>query len=72
MGVIPPLYFIAIKCRHPTIRRRALSLLKKASLRESPWRAVPTARVIEKIIVLEEESHGCFVEFPREAGPRRR
>jgi hypothetical protein len=30
MGVIPPLYFVATQCRDPAIRRRALSLLKKA------------------------------------------
>ena len=63
-GVIPPLFFVATKCRHPTIRRRALSLLKKAPAQENLWRALPTARSVEKIIALEEEMGGRFVEFP--------
>jgi hypothetical protein len=64
MGVIPPLYFVATKCRDPTIRRRALSLLKKALERESSWRASHAARALEQIIALEEENRGRFVEFP--------
>jgi hypothetical protein len=64
MGVIPPLYFVATKCRDPAIRRRALSLLKKAPKRESSWSALPTTRVVEKVIALEEELNGRFVEFP--------
>jgi hypothetical protein len=63
MGVIPPLYFVAAKCRDPTIRRRALSLLKKAPRRESSWSALPT-RVVEKTIALEEEHSGRFIESP--------
>lgn len=34
VGVIPPIYFVATKCRDPAIRRRALSLLQKAPQRE--------------------------------------
>jgi hypothetical protein len=64
MGVIPPLYFVATKCRHPTIRRKALALLRKAPDRESSWRALPTAKVVEKVIALEERHQGRFVEFP--------
>jgi hypothetical protein len=64
MGVIPPLYFVATKCRDPAIRRRVLSLLKKAPRRESSWSAIPTARIVEKVIVMEEEYNGRFVEFP--------
>ena len=64
MGVIPHLFFVATKCRHPIIRRRALSLIKKAPLQESLWQASTTATSVEKIIALEEETGGRFVEFP--------
>ena len=64
MGVIPHLFFVATKCRHPVIRRRALSLIKKAPLQESLWPASTTATSVEKIIALEEKTGGRFVEFP--------
>lgn len=54
MGLIPPLYFTAINCRHPTLRRRAVSLLRQGSVRESLWDAEPMARVAERVIMLEE------------------
>jgi hypothetical protein len=41
IGVITPLYFVATKCRHPTIRRRALSLLKKAPPQRARGRRYP-------------------------------
>ena len=63
-GVIPQLFFVATKCRDPTIRRRALSQIKKAPLQENLWPALSTARSVEKIIALEEETRGRFVEFP--------
>ncbi len=64
MGVIPPLYFVATKCRDPLIRRKALSLLRKAPNRESLWSGPDSVRVVEKVIALEEETNGRFVEFP--------
>ncbi|EXJ80819.1 hypothetical protein A1O3_07103 [Capronia epimyces CBS 606.96] len=53
-GPIPPLYFCAIKCRDPLLRRRALVLMRRAPRRESVWAYVPTEKVIEKVIGLEE------------------
>lgn len=54
MGIIPPLYFTAINCRHPTLRRKAVSLLRQGSMREGLWDAEPMARVAERVIELEE------------------
>jgi hypothetical protein len=54
MGLIPPLYFTAINCRHPTLRRKAVSLLRQGSRRESLWDAEPMARIAERVIELEE------------------
>ena len=55
MGIIPPLYLTAIKCRHPALRREALSLLRRSPRRESLWDAAESAAVAERVISLEEE-----------------
>lgn len=56
MGVIPPLYFVAMKCRVPSIRRAAISLLNTTMpRREGIWIASIYAAVAKRIIQLEEE-----------------
>ncbi|KAK3333966.1 hypothetical protein B0T19DRAFT_142446 [Cercophora scortea] len=55
MHIIAPLYFVAVKCRHPLIRRSALNLLQRnPSRRENLWRANIMAAIAEDIIKLEE------------------
>jgi hypothetical protein len=58
MGLIFALYFVAIKCRSPTLRRQATHLLSRVKpRREGMW----DARVMEKIsqYVIEVEERGC-------------
>lgn len=55
MGIIPPLYFVVTKCRHPCIRRDALKLLQRAPQQEGLWRALPIAQVSKLVIEIEEE-----------------
>ncbi len=64
MGVLPPLYFVISKCRHPIIRRKALALTKKAPGRECLWTASPMVENLERVVALEEENNGRFQEFP--------
>jgi len=52
--VIPSLYFVAIKCRHPAIRRKALRLLRAGPQLENIWKAEPMALVAEKSLDVEE------------------
>jgi hypothetical protein len=64
MGVIPPLYFTAIKCRHLPTRMAALSLLRASSTRrENLWDARVMARVAERVIEIE---HGEQVSLARD------
>jgi tetratricopeptide (TPR) repeat protein len=56
MGLIPPLYFTAINCRHPLLRRKAVALLRQGPRREGLWDAEPVARVAERVIELEENN----------------
>lgn len=53
--IIPPLYYVATKCRHPLIRRSALELLKKNPFRrENLWRASVMGALAGHIVSLEE------------------
>lgn len=56
MHILGPLYYAALKCRHPAIRRRALEMLKFAPRREGLWNA-PHAYVTAKRVIELEESH---------------
>ncbi len=56
MGVIPPLYFVATKCRVPSIRRAAISLLETTTpRREGIWIASLYAAVARRIVQIEEQ-----------------
>jgi hypothetical protein len=55
MGVIPPLYFTASRCRDPSIRRRALSILSANSRQEGVWNSDMLAKIAERLICIEED-----------------
>ncbi|OPB36156.1 hypothetical protein A0O28_0109310 [Trichoderma guizhouense] len=54
IGVLPVLYIIGVKCRHPVVRREALSILRRQPIREAIWDSISTARVVERVIEIEE------------------
>jgi hypothetical protein len=53
-GIIPPLYFVAVKCRHSLIRRRAIACLNVTERQEGIWNSRLTARVAERVMEIEE------------------
>lgn len=55
MGIIHPLQFTALKYRHPTWRRRAITLLQKSG-REGPWVGEIEAAVASTVVQREEQS----------------
>ena len=57
IGIILPLFLVAIKCRQPTIRRRAVALLKKAPEREGIWVRTDCLSHAEWKISAEEQGH---------------
>lgn len=61
VGVIPPLYFTATKCRVPSIRRRALDLMVQAPGKECMWGASTTAELVSVLIAVEENGLGLPV-----------
>ncbi|KAJ2995080.1 hypothetical protein NUW58_g1372 [Xylaria curta] len=54
IGIVPVLYIIGVKCRHPVVRREVLSILRRQSIREAVWDSISTARVVERVIEIEE------------------
>ncbi|CAN8095579.1 unnamed protein product [Discula destructiva] len=55
LGIVPPLYVVATKCRNPLIRRQAIQLLRSSSRREGMWDSELTARIGTWIMDIEEE-----------------
>ncbi|KAK8112321.1 uncharacterized protein PG998_008778 [Apiospora kogelbergensis] len=65
IGFVPTLNLIGVKCRHPVVRREALSILRRQRTQESVWDSFAAARVLERVIELEE---GGLVNGPRAQG----
>ncbi|RYP91449.1 hypothetical protein DL770_002388 [Monosporascus sp. CRB-9-2] len=55
LGVVPPLFVVATKCRDPVIRRQAIQLLRTSSRREGMWDSELAARIGMWITTIEEE-----------------
>lgn len=55
-GLVGPLFEVVYKCRHPTIRRKALVILKAYPRQESSWDSSLAALVAERLIELEENA----------------
>ena len=54
VGWIPPLYFMAIKCRIHRIRLQSIKLLESASHREGIWDSRIATRVARRVMEIEE------------------
>jgi hypothetical protein len=55
MGIVPPLYFTASRCRDPSIRRRALSILSANPRQEGVWNSDMLAKIAKRLICVEED-----------------
>lgn len=53
-GVGVPLFLTALKCRHPSVRRRALQLLRNAPPMQGVFKCAPSALMAESFMMLEE------------------
>lgn len=56
LGIVPPLFMVATKCREPTLRRQAISLLRSSARREGMWDSELVARIGQWIMELEEST----------------
>jgi hypothetical protein len=55
LGIVPPLYVVATKCRNPSTRRQAIQLLRSSARREGMWDSELTARIGMWVADIEEE-----------------
>ncbi|KAK2047281.1 hypothetical protein LZ31DRAFT_564021 [Colletotrichum somersetense] len=58
VGILPVLYIIGAKCRHPLVRREALGILRRQPMREAVRDSIVAAKVVERIIEVEEGGLG--------------
>jgi cholestenol Delta-isomerase len=58
MGVIVPLYIVATRCRHPVVRRQALTLLQRANRQEGMLPSNLAGKMAATIVTIEEEAMG--------------
>ncbi|KAL6694299.1 hypothetical protein J3F84DRAFT_379083 [Trichoderma pleuroticola] len=63
LGIIPLLYYTALKCRDPILRRQAARLLLVAPYSEGLWHSVVVARAALAIVELEECNYFNGINF---------
>jgi len=79
---VGPLYWICVKCRHPAVRRRAITVLRGMHRREGMWDSDIAAIVADRVVAVEEASlngqglpneearvHGTPFAFEGDVGP---
>ncbi|OAA79509.1 hypothetical protein LEL_02995 [Akanthomyces lecanii RCEF 1005] len=54
LGYMIPTFFVATRCRDPSIRRRALVVLQSYPRHEGAWQSGPAAVIAERWIAVEE------------------
>ena len=68
LGIVPPLFFVATKCREPHTRRRAIRLLRSSARREGMWDSEMAARIGQWVMELEESEGDGGGSSPVEGG----
>ncbi|CAG8956230.1 hypothetical protein HYFRA_00003610 [Hymenoscyphus fraxineus] len=63
LGIVPPLFVVATKCRDRKIRREAIKLLKNSPRREGMWDSILCGRVAQWIMEIEEEGMGEYLGY---------
>lgn len=66
LGIVPPLFVVATKCRDPVLRRQSIQLLRSSARREGMWDSELAAHIGQWIMQLEEaeEVHDMFGGHP--------
>ena len=54
LGFLPPLFFVATRCRSPNIRRKAILLLHQSARRERTWDSCTAAQIAHRTMQIEE------------------
>ncbi|TVY85209.1 hypothetical protein LSUE1_G000764 [Lachnellula suecica] len=74
LGFVIPIYSVAIQCRDPILRRKAIALLRSTPRQEGLWNSVLIAKAAERIMEIEEgsseETQSCTTRLDLEILPR--
>ena len=54
LGIVPPIWLVATKCREPSIRRRAIRVLRSSARREGMWDSAMAAKIAQWVMEVEE------------------
>lgn len=54
-GLIAPLFVTGSRCRHPRLRAKSISLLKKLNRLEGLWRSDAVAMALQRVVDIEDE-----------------
>ncbi|KAI0119966.1 hypothetical protein GGR51DRAFT_495700 [Nemania sp. FL0031] len=65
LGIVPPLFVVATKCRDSLTRQQAIQLLRTSSRREGMWDSELCARIGNWIAKIEEEEDDATFDFQR-------
>lgn len=65
LGIVPPLFVVATKCREPTVRREAIRLLRSSARREGMWDSELAANIAQWVMEIEE-SDSPFPEMQQQ------
>ncbi|KAI5461213.1 hypothetical protein BGZ63DRAFT_229855 [Mariannaea sp. PMI_226] len=56
LGIVPPLFVVATKCRDPITRRQAIRILQSSPRREGMWDSAMISRIATWVMNLEESA----------------
>lgn len=72
IGLIPPMFLTALRCRDPLIRRKAIALLGKGPRQEGVWNSDMVASIARRVLAIEEKnlSHATTTTAPPQLPPK--
>lgn len=62
LGITPPMFLVASRCRHPLIRRKAVELMLHSPFYHGAWQDRYSGLCAQRIIEIEEEGNGILVD----------
>lgn len=62
LGITPPTFLVASRCRHPLIRRNAVSLMLQSPFYHGAWQDRYSGLCAQRIIEIEEQNIGIIVD----------
>ncbi|CAG8886483.1 unnamed protein product [Penicillium egyptiacum] len=62
LGITPPMFLAASRCRHPLIRRKAVSLMLQSPFYHGAWQDRYSGLCAQRMIEIEEQNVGIIVD----------